>query len=279
MLSRLPAAIVRAFLVILLVGLPSALLGSGTFDSTLIIALAAIFAALFTFIEYSAISPSMVEFRDAPPFNRARFAGLFAIVFCLVMIFQDAASPSRITVIFQMTGAAVGEVIDLPYSPVRLMVLMMPEDTDPALLAQLRSAAGLSYLIALLSVIGFIILLRLQRWPRRDDVFNVWVNLPTFDPTAGGDVVKRLQRDGRFNIILGILLPFLVPVALTLLLSLGAPISLQSAHTLIWTVATWAFLPASILMRGVALTRVADMIAMQRMKARDRVGAGPLAGA
>ena len=25
--------------------------------------------------------------------------------------------------------------------------------------------------------------------------FNVWINLPTFDPTTGGDVVERLERD------------------------------------------------------------------------------------
>jgi hypothetical protein len=58
----------------------------------------------------------------------------------------------------------------------------------------------------------------------------------------------------------------------------AAPINLDNPHTLIWTVAAWAFLPASILMRGVALTRVADMIQMQRDKLRDRATAAALAG-
>jgi hypothetical protein len=136
----------------------------------------------------------------------------------------------------------------------------------------------LSYLIALFSIVWFIVLLRLQRWPRRGGAFNVWVNLPTFDPTAGGDVVKRLERDGRVNILLGFLLPFLVPAALKLLSSFGTPINLENPLTLIWTVTAWAFLPASILMRGVALTRVADMIQMQRVKARDRAASGALGG-
>lgn len=262
----------------ILVGLPTVMLGSSNLDSTLIIALVAIFAAVFTFVEYCAVSPSLVEFRDAPPFNRARFLTLFAIVFCLPFVFHDAQDSSTVTMFFHAAAAAVGQVIDFQYSPVRLMVVLMPTNSDPAMLNHMRDAAALSFMIALQSVAGFIVLLRLHRWPRRNDVFNVWVNLPTFDPTAGGDVVKRLERDGRFNIILGLLLPFLIPAVLSFLLSLGAPINLQNEHSLIWTVAAWAFLPASILMRGIALTRVADMIAMQRTRARDRVGAGPFAG-
>jgi len=78
---RLPAAIVRAILVVMLVVMPSALLvGSGN-DATQVVVLVAIFAALFTLVEYCAASPSLVEFRDAPPFNRMRFSALFAMVF------------------------------------------------------------------------------------------------------------------------------------------------------------------------------------------------------
>lgn len=276
MLLRLPAAIVRAILVVMLVIMPSAFLLGGENDATQVIVLVAIFAALFTVVEYSAASPSLVEFRDAPPFNRMRFSALFATVLSLSMIFRGYDNPSEITALFEASGVAIGRVIDFPYSPVRLMVLMMPEGTDPALLDRMRNAAGLSYLIALFSIVWFIVLLRLQRWPRRGGAFNVWVNLPTFDPTAGGDVVVRLQRDGRVNIILGFLLPFLVPAAFKLIAVFGTPIDLQNPHTLIWTVTAWAFLPASILMRGVALTRVADMIEMQREKARDRAASAAL---
>lgn len=278
MLLRLPAAIVRAILVVMLVVMPSALLvGSGS-DVTQVVVLVAIFAALFTLVEYSAVSPSLVEFRDAPPFNRTRFSALFATVLCLSMIFRGYDNPSHLTELFETTGAAIGKAIDFPYSPVRLMVQIMPAGTDPALLDRMRDAAGLSYLIALFSIVWFIVLLRLHRWPRRGGAFNVWVNLPTFDPTAGGDVVLRLQRDGRINILLGVLLPFLAPAVVKLVAVFAAPVNLDNPHTLIWTVAAWAFLPASILMRGVALTRVADMIQMQREKLRDRATAAALAG-
>ncbi|MDX8347104.1 hypothetical protein SLH49_03810 [Cognatiyoonia sp. IB215446] len=257
-------------MVVMLIVMPSALLATGIDDNTQIIALVAIFAALFTIVEYSASSPSLVEFRDAPPFNRVRFSALFATVLCLSVIFRGYETPSAVTDAFQASGTQIGATIDFPYSPVRLMVLMMPPDADPEVVQKLRDAAGLSYLISLISIVSFIIMLRLQHWPRRGGAFNVWVNLPTFDPTAGGDVVQRLQRDGRINTVLGFLLPFLIPAVLKLISLLGTPIRFDNTHTLIWTVTAWAFLPASILMRGVALSRVAQMIHMQRKRAYER---------
>ncbi|WP_435702146.1 hypothetical protein [Yoonia sp.] len=257
-------------MVVFLIATPYALLPITSQDSAQIVALVAVFAALFTLVEYTARSPSLVEFRDAPPFNRVRFSALFATVLCLSVIFRGEEAPSEITAYFQQSGAQLGQTLDVPYSPVRLMVWMMPEGTDDSVLDRIRSAAGLSYLLSTFSVIWFIVLLRLSHWPPRNEAFNVWINLPTFDPTAGGDVVNRLRRDGIINILLGILLPFLVPLVVKLTDFVGTPLSLDSPQTLIWTVSAWAFLPASILMRGVALSRVAGMISAQRQRAFAR---------
>jgi hypothetical protein len=108
--------------------------------------------------------------------------------------------------------------------------------------------------------------LRALGWPSRLTSFNVWINLPTFDPTSGGDVVQRLRRDARFNIILGILLPFFIPAAFRLTSLSFQPVSLESPQTLIWLMTAWAFLPASLLMRGVAMGRIAGMIADKRRR-------------
>ena len=266
--SRLPGALVRAVMVVILVTLPSILVPRGYEDNVQIVALLAIFAALFTIVEYSAASPSLVEFRDAPPFNRVRFSTLFATVLCLSIIFRGYSQPSSMSDMFALSGSAIGATIDFPYSPVRLMVLMLPDDAPTEVAFRLRDAAGLSYLVSIFAVLWFIILLRLRHWPRRDEPFNVWVNLPTFDPAAGGDIVRRLERDGRINAILGFLLPFIVPAVLKLSAQFGAPVQMNNLHALIWTVAAWAFLPASILMRGVALSRVAQMIKHQRTRAQ-----------
>lgn len=260
-------------MVVLLVTLPSLLLPASNEDGTQIVALVAIFAALFTIVEYTAKSPSLVEFRDAPPFNRMRFCALFATVFSLSVIFRGYTEPTTLTAFFQNAGDQIGRTIDFPYSPVRLMVAMMPPETPDRVIIMIRDAAGLSYLIALLSVIWFIVLLRLQHWPRRGGAFNVWVNLPTFDPTSGGDVVRRLSRDAQINIVLGVILPFFVPAVVKISANLGAPIDLTNPQTLIWAVTAWAFLPASIIMRGVALSRVGQMIELQRKKAYEKAEA------
>ena len=103
-------------------------------------------------------------------------------------------------------------------------------------------------------------------WPNRMGGFNVWINLPTFDPTTGGDVVDRLQRDARFNIALGFLLPFIIPAAVKLASLAFSPVTLESPQTLIWTMTAWAFLPASLFMRGIAMGRIAGMIAEKRKR-------------
>ncbi|EET48777.1 hypothetical protein [Thalassobium sp. R2A62] len=264
MFSRLTGAIVRAILVVLLVAMPSLLLPFASSDTTQTVTLVAIFAAAFTLFEYGSTYPSLVEFRDAPPFNRIRYLALFTTVLLLTLIARGAVDPTKMTMLLSAIGTLIGQSIDFPYSPVRLVVLMMPSDTDAALVGQIRTAAGLSYLISLISLAVFLICLRLGGWPNRGSTFNVWVNLPTFDPTAGSDVVERLNRDGRVNIILGFLLPFIIPTFMKLAADLFDPITLGNSQTMIWTMTAWAFLPASLFMRGIAMGRVAQMISDKR---------------
>jgi hypothetical protein len=273
-LTRLPAAAIRAVLVMAMVLMPAMLLGYGTGDWQPILALMAILAAAFTLVEYMAVNPTLVEFRAAPPFNRARFSALFAILLCVTMIFRGDHAPSAATHMAMVTGTQIALAFDFPYSPILLMGATLPPAATEAQFALMRAASGVSFLIGLISIIGFITLLRLHRWPNPDVPFNVWINLPQFDPTQGGDVVRRLQNDGRVNVILGLLLPFLIPVALQMLVPFNVPLNLEAPQTLIWTVALWAFLPASLIMRGVALTRVADMIQMHRDRTRLRAAQG-----
>ena len=122
-------------------------------------------------------------------------------------------------------------------------------------------------MVSLIAMTAFLVLVRILNWPVRSGAFNVWVNLPLFDPTAGGDVLDRLQRDARINIALGFLLPFLVPAVVKLASDMIAPITLQHPQTLIWTLAAWTFLPASIIMRGIAMGKIADMIEEKRKRA------------
>ncbi|MEM1064842.1 MAG: hypothetical protein AAGJ74_05020 [Pseudomonadota bacterium] len=266
MITRLAGALLRAFLVVVLIAMPSIVLPGVNSDAAQIVALVALFAAALIVFEYATVYPGLVEFRDAPPFNRIRFASLFITVFLLTMVLRGEFDPTPVSQFIEMTGAVIGSAIDFPYSPVRLVVLMLPPDTSGEHIALVRTAAGISYLVSLMTLAVFLIVLRLKGWPSRSGAFNVWVNLPTFDPTAGGDVVERLERDARVNIALGFLLPFLMPAVIKAAASLFGSVSLENPQTLIWTVTAWAFLPASLFMRGIAMGRIAMMIEEKRRR-------------
>jgi len=250
----------------MLVATPSMLLPGSSSNASEMVALLAILVGTLTFIEYNTHYPSFVEFRDAPPLNRMRFLSLFAMVFVMTVICLHKSAPSNLSSILTALGRLIGDAADFPYSPVRLVLLALPDATIPATINTARMAAGLSYTIALATVATFAFVVRVLGWPISAGAFNVWVNLPLFDPTTGGDVVKRLQRDGRVNIFLGVLLPFLIPAAIKATSSILEPISLSDPQTLIWTISAWAFLPASMVMRGIAMLRIAELIEEKRRR-------------
>ncbi|SIT09268.1 hypothetical protein SAMN05421774_105209 [Gemmobacter megaterium] len=264
---RLTGAVVRAVLVMLMVAIPSLLLPEVAADTKQMVALVALFLGVLTLVEYAATYPSLIEFRDAPPFNRIRFLAIFLTVLVLSLIAKGQTEPTKVSLILEILGGMIGRAIDFPFSPVRLVLLAVSEDVGTAQLVLVRTAAGLSYLVSLAMLTIFVLCLRSGNWPARGSSFNVWVNLPTFDPTAGGDVIYRLERDARVNIALGFLLPFLVPAVVKAATSGIAPVTLSNPQVLIWTMAAWSFLPASLFMRGIAMGRLADMIRVQRRAA------------
>lgn len=251
-------------MVMTLVATPSVLLPGTGSDGKQMVALVALFAGLLTLVEYNATYPGLIEFRDAPPFNRTRFLILFAMVFALTVIARSATSPTTLTTLVEAMGALIGRAMDFPFSPVRQALLMMADGASEAQAMALRTAAGMAYLISLVGLGIFVVMLKRNDWPTACGGFNVWVNLPTFDPTTGGDVVARLTRDARINIALGFLLPFLTPVVVKISSSGFEPLTLTSPQTLIWTITAWAFLPASLFMRGIAMSKIADMIRQKR---------------
>ena len=270
MIGRLPGAIVRASLVAILVATPSLLLPLVAPDTTEVVVLIAFAAAALVAVEYASSYPSLVEFRDAPPFNRVRFLALFFTVFTLSVIWRGQVAPSGLTLFVEAVGIVLGHILDFPYSPVRLVLLSLPEGAAAEHVRIMRASAGLAFVIALSALIFFYLTLRLADWPGRLGAFNVWINLPTFDPTAGGDVVARLNRDARVNLALGFLLPFLMPAVVKASGMVFGPLALDSPQSMVWTVSAWAFLPLSLFMRGIAMGRVADMILDMRRRGAAR---------
>lgn len=257
--SRVTGALLRAIIVAALVVAPALLVPGLPTDAQQTVALVAFFAAALTYVEYRAEAPGLIEFRDAPPFNRTRLALLVLTLLALTLIERGRELPSTLTDLVTAIGTLIGQAMDFPYSPVRLAMEGLADTATPAEIAIVRTAAGTAYLTTLLALFVFSFLMR-RNWPRAGRPFNVWVNLPTFDPTSVSDIVARLERDARVNIALGFLLPFLVPALVQFTLGGLDPVVLTAPHTLIWMMAAWAFFPASLFMRGIAMLRVAQMI-------------------
>nr|WP_281494123.1 hypothetical protein [Jannaschia sp. S6380] len=245
---------------------PSLLLPGTNPQFTDAVVLIALFAALFVIVEYGSTYPGLVEFRGAPPFNRVRFAVLFGTLTLIAVAMSGKETGSLLSRLLMAIGLLLGNSTDFPFSPVRLILWLMPEGTTLIQAQSVRAAAGLAYLVSLVGLTVFAILIRLRGWPSPTGSFNVWINLPTFDPTAGADVVKRLNRDGAVNILLGLALPYLTP-PLALFVARNYDLSmLNSDLMLVWVMTLWAFFPASLFLRGIAMRRLALMISQKRRR-------------
>lgn len=266
-ISQLASAVLRAFLVALLVVTPSLLLSTSGSDAEQLVVILALIAASMTFIEYYGRSPSFIEFRFAPPYNRLKFLGLATSIILLSLICRQSLFPSELGGIVARIGYQLGMAIDFPFSPVRLMVLMLPVDSSPELVEQVRTTSGIAYMASLVMIFSFLTCVRLLNWPNRSGAFNVWMNLPLFDPTGGGDVLARLKRDAGLSIVIGALLPFIIPAGVKMTSAFIDPISMSDPQTLVWMITAWAFLPAFMLMRGIAMSRIADLVEEKRKRA------------
>jgi len=255
---------VRALLVGLLIAMPSMVLPGvrpGAQDIAMLFAFA---GGAMTMFEYGSSYPGLVEFRFAPPFNRIRFISLFLTVLLVALMFRGEVGSSALTRTIFSVGYLIGQGMDFPFSPVRLFTNLLTHDGTSANVDIVRSAAGLGYVVSLLSLAVFAIVLRVRNWPLGSGPFNPWINLPTFDPTSTSDVEDRMSRDARVNIIFGFTLPFLLPSVAQVSAGYYDFAALNSSQTLIWTVAVWAFLPASLFMRGIAMAKIAHLIRLQR---------------
>ncbi|MFQ5437948.1 MAG: hypothetical protein ACE5DK_03855 [Paracoccaceae bacterium] len=274
MVSKLFGAFLRAILVALLISIPSLILpnvGRDTRDISMVFALV---GAALTLFEYGSSHPGLVEFRFAPPFNRIRFISLFLTVLLLAIMFRGQEGGTSITKLVNEVGALIGAAMDFPFSPVRILTALLTDNGVSGDFEMVRSAAGISYVVSLLSLAVFAVFIRLLSWPLGRGSFNVWINLPTFDPASGFDVEQRLTRDARVNVIFGFTLPFLMPLVAQLSAAFFDFTALGSNQTLIWTVAVWAFLPASLFMRGIAMSKIAQLIRARRNRLHEPCTSG-----
>lgn len=267
MLERFSKALLRALAMAFTVITPALLLPWTDATTSQFAVFMALVAGIATFSEYHAPSPSLVSFRDAAPFNRIRFVALAVMVLGVAMILRDDAAPTTLSRLMTACGSVAADLLDFPYSPVRLLAGLAAPDAQPVLIR----AGALCYLVGVLAVLTLSLVLRLSYWPARRGGFNLWVNLPLFGFAlwggAQGDIRLRLLREGQVNLILGILLPFCLPMVVGWWIGDRDLSLLAHPHGVVWAVTAWALVPAGLVMRGIAFWRLSQMIAAQRRRA------------
>jgi hypothetical protein len=252
---------------VVVIATPSLLIPGTSPEGTQVVTLVALALGVFIGMEYAATYPGLVEFRDAPPFNRVRILTLFVTLFLLSLVANaEQGQGSSLSLVVSAFGILVAGALDFPFSPVQMIEAHLPPGLDAFTIEKIRGMTGMATLVMLISIFIFTLLIRLHQWPGRGSSFNVWINLPTFDPTTGGDVVKRLRRDSLVNIIFGVFAPFVLPVVAVVAANHIELAVLTSPHAQVWGITLWMFIPLSLLMRGLAMSRIADMIGQRRAR-------------
>src|SRR5574343_276216 len=101
-ISRILGALMRAVLVAMVIATPSLMLPSVSMDT-------------------------------------GRIVALFAIVLYGATVFRAEAAPTARSQFLDLVGMKVGRLIDIPYSPVRVLTLMLPPDAAAETVERLRT--------------------------------------------------------------------------------------------------------------------------------------------
>ncbi len=258
---RLLGAIFRAIWVVAAVTIPSLLLVSssqGALEFALIIGG---IIGLFTVFEYGSESPGFIDFRFAPPYNRFRAFTVGIQIIYVTLVCRAVELNLTDAIILDWTQRAAA-LLDFPFSPVAHATDIVLEnasfsDTSAVLLIYTASA---SFAVGFGLTIFFSSLLWLFNWPVDRANFNLWTNLPMFQPSEGYAVPRRLRRDAMVNVALAIMLLYALPYALKYGFTWLTADLLESNQALIWATVLWIFIPSSLFARATAMWKIARII-------------------
>lgn len=258
---RLLGAIFRALVVVAIVTIPSLLLTdapAGAVEFSLIIGA---IIGIFTVFEYGSGSPGFVDFRFAPPYNRFRVFTITLQIVFLSLVCRAMALDVQSASILNL-AQNIAEQLDFPYSPVAHAINVILETTP----FSSASTILLVYTISISFAVGigltgiFAILLWVFNWPTNRATFNLWVNLPMFQPSEGKYVVKRLRRDATINIVVAIILIYLLPYVPKLGFDWFKVDLFETDQSIVWTTTLWIFVPSGMIARAFAMQKIARII-------------------
>jgi len=256
LIFRFLSALLRSGVVFFLIAFPSSVLappGVGGLGSYVIFAM---LAATIVFFEYASHSPSLIEFRHAPPYNRFRILvfGLTTMFIILNLNLNSQTGP-----IFDIVGGVsrfASWLFQNRFSPVYALINILNFENNADLM-EFQRLAEVALFVSFFLSIFFCFVIWMQKWPLSGAGFNLWPNMPTFHASAGSRTEVRMLQIAILSFAMAVALPYLFPMVLQMLKAwLSIDYSYQR-HSAFWIIMFWTMMPAMAMMRGLVLLKVA----------------------
>ena len=117
-----------------------------------------------------------------------------------------------------------------------------------------------SFVVGVGLTLAFALILWIFGWPRNREEFNLWANLPLFQPCEEGSIPNRLRRDAWFNIILGIVLIYALPLIPTYGFDWLTVDIFENNQVMVWAATLWVFIATSLIARASAMLKIARIL-------------------
>lgn len=255
MISRVAGALIRGALVAFLVAYPGMALPVESDVAINLYSFLSLIAGAIVWIEYAFDSPNLIEFRFCPPYNRLRYGCLMLILVLLVYLYPGRVLESKFYFLISEISKYSLYVWSFEYSPVPVMALVLGRG-DPHLTLRFAGMAALALSLSVLYVAAYLIASRGFRAHLETGPFNFYLNLPTTTLSEGRIPRLQLKALSGLSVVVGLTLPFVVPVFLQQFDSLIEIEPLAFRPTVVWAIALWAWVPAIAVLRGAALYRI-----------------------
>jgi hypothetical protein len=216
---------------------------------------------MFTFFEYGSTTPGFVDFRYAPPYNRFRAFTIAMQVVTITLVCRAVELGLSDSMLVNWAQQAA-QMLDFKYSPVSMAIDNILSDSrfsDTTAILLVYSITT-SFVVGVGMTLGLSTLLWVFGWPRDRENFNLWANLPTFQPSDGAAIPKRLRRDAYFNIILGVVLIYALPFIPKYGFDWLTVDIFENNQALLWATTLWVFIATSLIARASAMLKIARIL-------------------
>jgi|LGOV01.1.fsa_nt_gb hypothetical protein len=258
---RLFGAIFRALWVVVVAAIPSLLLPSASQGAVEFALIIGAIIGMFTFFEYGSTTPGFVDFRYAPPYNRFRAFTIAMQVVTITLVCRAVELGLSDSVLVNWAQQAA-QMLDFKYSPVSMAIdniLLGSHFSDTSAILLVYSVTT-SFVVGIGMTLTLSLMLWVFAWPRDRENFNLWANLPTFQPSDDVAIHKRLRRDAYFNIILGVALIYALPFIPKYGFDWLTVDIFENNQVMLWATTLWVFISTSLIARALAMLKIAQIL-------------------